>query len=67
MKNDRVLQIQNWGKSGVLAYFGPKIGHFGHIFKNNMDFKFVSPIIYINIKGQTQLIVNKTQIDQFSL
>ena len=32
-----------------------------------LDFKFVLPIIYINIKGQTQLEVNLTQIDQFSL
>ena len=28
-----------------------------------MDFKFVLPIIYINIEGQTQLEVNWTQID----
>ena len=32
-----------------------------------MDFKFVLLIIYINIKGQTQLEVNWTQIDQFNL
>ena len=40
---------QSWGKSGVLAYFGPKIGHiFG-----DMDFKFVLPIIFINLlKGK---------------
>ena len=25
------MPIQSWGKSGVLAYFGPKIGYFGHI------------------------------------
>ena len=30
-----------------------------------MDFKFVLPIIYINIKGKTQLEVNWTQIDHF--
>ena len=32
-----------------------------------MDFKFVLPIIHINIKEQTQLEVNLTQIDQFIL
>ena len=26
------MPIQSWGKSGVLAYFGLKIGYFGHIF-----------------------------------
>ena len=30
-----------------------------------MDFKFVLPIIYINIKGKIQLEVNWTQIDHF--
>ena len=33
------MPIESWGKSGVLAYFGPKISHFGHIFWN-MDVKF---------------------------
>ena len=60
------MPIQSWGKSGVLAYFAPKIGHFGHIFLD-MDFKFVLPIISIDIKGQTELEVNWTQIDYFSL
>ena len=31
------MLIQTWGKSGVLAYFGPKISYFGHIF-GVMDF-----------------------------
>ena len=31
IKNYRVMPIQNWGKSGVLAYFGQQIGYFGHI------------------------------------
>ena len=53
----RVLSIQSWDKSGVLAYFGLKIGYFGHIYWD-IDFKFVSPIISINIEGQTQLEVN---------
>ena len=44
------MLIQSWGKSGVLAYFWLKICYFGHIFWD-MDFKFVKPIIYINIKG----------------
>ena len=57
LKNGRVIPIQSWGKSGVLAYFGLKIGYFGHIYWD-MDFKFVLPIIYINIEGQTQLEVN---------
>ena len=30
-----------------------------------MDFKFVLPLIYINIKGETQLEVYWTQIDHF--
>ena len=42
-----------------LAYFGPKIGYFGHMFWD-MDFKFVLPIIYINIDIQTKLEVNWT-------
>ena len=37
-----------------------------HIFWD-MDFKFVLPIIYINIKGKTRLEVNWTQIDHFGL
>ena len=62
------MPIQIRGKSGVLAYFGPKIRHFGHIFLD-MDFKFVLPcfIISIDIKGQTKLEGNWTQIDHFSL
>ena len=27
IKNVQVMPIQSWGKSGALAYFGPKIGH----------------------------------------
>ena len=52
------------GKSGVLAYFLLKIGCFGHIFWD-MDVKLVLPLIYINIKEQTQLGVNWTQINHF--
>ena len=32
-----------------------------------MDFKFILPIIYINIKDKIQLEVNWTQIDHFCL
>ena len=32
IKNGRVIQMQSWGKGGVLAYFGLKIGYCGHIF-----------------------------------
>ena len=60
------MPIQSWGKSGVLAFFGPKIGHFGQIFRD-MDFNFVLPIMSIDIKGQTKLEVNWTQINHFSL
>ena len=28
------MPIQSWGKSDILAYFGLKIGHFGHIFED---------------------------------
>ena len=48
-----------------LAYFGPRIGYYGHIFWD-MDFKFVLPIIYINIDIQTKLEVNWTWIGHFS-
>ena len=37
-----------------LAYFGPRVGYFGHIFWD-ISFKFVLPIIYIKIDGQTNL------------
>ena len=63
IKNGRVMPIRSWGKSGVPANIGAKIGYFGHIF---MDFKFVFPIISIDIKGQTKLEFNWTQIDHFS-
>ena len=53
------MPIQSWSKNGVLAYFGPKIGFFGHIIWE-MDFKFVLPIISIDIKEQTKLEVNWT-------
>ena len=53
MRNGRVMPIKSWGKSG-------------HIFLDK-DFNFL-PIIYIiNIKGQTNLEVNWTQIDHFIL
>ena len=58
------MPIESRGKSGVLAYFGLKIGYFGYIFWD-MDFKFVLPISYINSKGKTQLEVNWTQIYHF--
>ena len=51
-------------QKGVLAYFGLKIGYFGNIFWD-MYFNFVLPIIYINIKGETQLEINWAQIDNF--
>ena len=60
------MPIQSWGKSGVLAYSGLKIGYFGHFFRD-MDFKFVLPVFHINTKGQTQLEVNWTQIDHIGL
>ena len=60
------MPIQSWGKSGILAYFGTKIGYFGHIFWD-MDFKFVLPIMSIKIKGQTKLGFNWTEIGHFSL
>ena len=60
------MSYQSWGKSGVLAYVGLKIGYFGHIYWD-MDFKFVLPFIYINTEGQTQLEVNMTQIDHVGL
>ena len=59
------MPIQSWGKNGVLAYFGPNTSYFGHIVWD-MDFKFVFPIISIDIKGQTKLEVNWTKIDHFT-
>ena len=43
------MPIQSWGKRGNLAHFGLKIGYSGHDFWD-MDFKFILPTIYINIK-----------------
>ena len=63
MENIRAMPIQSWGKSGMLVYFVPKIGH---IFWD-MDFKFVFPIIFIDIKGKPKLEVNWTQMDHFGL
>ena len=66
LKNGRVMPIQSLGKSGFLAYFGLKVGYFGHIYWD-MDFKCVLSVIYINIEGQIQLEVNWTQIDHAGL
>ena len=60
------MSIESWGKNGVLAYFGLRIGYVGHIYYD-MDFKFVLPVIYSHIKGKTQLEVNWFQIDHFDL
>ena len=60
------MPIESCGKSGVLAYFYLKIDYSGLIFWD-MDFKFVLPIIHMNIKGQPQLEVNLTQIDHLIL
>ena len=57
-----VMLIQSWGKSGELANFGLQIGYFGNIYWD-MDFKFVLPINYANVKVQTQWEVNFIQID----
>ena len=55
------MPIKSCGKSGALAYFGLKIGYFGHIYWD-MDSKIVLLIIYNDInKEQTQLEVNWTQ------
>ena len=32
IKNGRFMSIQRLGKSDILAYFGPKVGHFGYGF-----------------------------------
>ena len=47
-----------------MDHFGQIIGYFGHIVQD-MDFKFVLPIICINIAGQTNLKVNQTQFSHF--
>ena len=47
------MPIQKMGESGILAYFEPKVCHFGHIFWD-MDFKFVLPIINIDIDSLTK-------------
>ena len=46
--------------------FGQKLAIMAN-FLYNMDFKFVLPIIHINIKVQTKLEVNWTQINHFIL
>ena len=58
------MTINSLSKSGVLDHFGQIIGYFGHIVQD-MDFKFVLPIICINIAGQTNLKVNQTQFSHF--
>ena len=45
MKNGRVMPIESWGESGVLAYFWLKIGYFGHIFLKNFHKKFSGQIL----------------------
>ena len=56
IKYGRVMPILRLGKIGILTYFAPKVGHVGHIF-GDMDFKFVLPVINIDIEGQTKLVV----------
>ena len=34
MKNDRVMLLKGRALKLQLAYFGPKVGYFGHIFKD---------------------------------
>ena len=48
---------QKW----LLAYFVPSDGHFGQTFLD-MNFKFVLPIININVDIQSKFKVNQTQI-----
>ena len=57
-----LCQLEGRVRKWQLAYFGPKVGYFCHIFKD-IDFKFVLPIIYIKIDSQTKLKVNQTQYD----
>ena len=47
------MPVQSWGKRGFLACFGQKIGPSDHIFRD-IDFKFVFPVIYIDIKGKSR-------------
>ena len=49
--NGRVMPIESWGKSGVLAYFLLKIGYFGHIYLIYGLQIYFAPI-HINIKGK---------------
>ena len=49
-----------------LAYLLPIDGHFGQMF-SDMDFKFVLPIIQINLDIQTNFKVNRTQSGHFLL
>ena len=66
--NGRVMPMQRWGKSGVKRpgllgaenwLFWPYFWRYG--------LQIFLTIIYINIKGQTQLEVNWTQIKHFVL
>ena len=64
IKNGRVMPTENWGKSGVLAFFlaenwliWPHFLRYGR--------QFFLPFIHINLKSQAQLKVNWTQIDHY--
>ena len=60
LKMTELCQLEGRALKWHLAYFGPKVGYFGHIFRD-FDLKFVLPIIYIKIDRQTELEVNRTQ------
>ena len=60
IKNGRVMPFQSWGKTASWDILGRKLAILA-------KFQFFLPIISINLKGQTNLKVNWTQIDHFSL
>ena len=45
------MPIKKFDKSGILAYFGPKVGHFGHFFEIWTSYLFCPPITLM-LKGK---------------
>ena len=60
-----IFPLEGHAPKWQLAYSRPKVGYVAQMFWDK-DFKFVLPIIYINIDIQTKLEVNWTWIGHLS-